>query len=165
MAILWPQGEDWPLELREHATGLTKHLRDTLDCIDRSQGQAMPSGIVGNIITGTLTMISKTLRTPDLTTVQDTLNIMQTEVKARAGETTKAVETVRMKLRNNAAYIKRSIMVGEQTGSSKGDDGENPKDCRNGQRAARQSTVRQDKREDELCNGRSKWNASFGNAQ
>jgi hypothetical protein len=47
------------------------------------------------MITGTLTMISKTLRTPDLTTIQDTLNIMQTEAKERAEETAKAMEMVR----------------------------------------------------------------------
>ena len=59
MAIPWPQGADWPLEIREHATELTKCLRDTLNCIDRSQDQAVPANLVRTIITGTLTMISK----------------------------------------------------------------------------------------------------------
>lgn len=63
-------------------------------------------------------MISKTLRTPDLTTVQDVLKIMQTEAKARAEETTKVIESIRMELRNNAADIKRSITLGEETNAA-----------------------------------------------
>jgi hypothetical protein len=115
MAIPWPSGTDWPLELREHATELTKYLRDTLNCIDRSQGQAVPASHVRTMITGTLTMISKTLRTPDLTTIQDALNIMQTEAKDIAEETANVIETVKMEMRNNAADIKRSIKIGEET--------------------------------------------------
>jgi hypothetical protein len=104
-----------PLEFREHATELTKYLRDTLNCIDRSQGQAVPANYVRTMITGTPTMISKALRMPDLTTVQDALNIMQTETKDRAEETANVIEIVRMETSNNAADIKRSITVGEET--------------------------------------------------
>jgi lipoate synthase len=114
MAIPWPSGTDWPLELREHATELTKYLRDTLNCIDRSQGQAVPASHVRTIITGTLTMISKTLRIPDLTTIQDVLNIMQTEAKDIAEETVNVIETVKMEMRNNAVDIKRSIKIREE---------------------------------------------------
>jgi hypothetical protein len=67
------------------------------------------------MITGTLTMISKTLRTPDLTTIQDALNIMQTEAKNIAEETANVIETVKMEMRNNTADIKRSIKIGEET--------------------------------------------------
>lgn len=115
MATPWPQGADWPLELREHATELTKYLRDTLNCIDRSPDQAVPATLVRTMITGTLTMISKTLRTPDLTTIQDTLSIMQTEAEETARESAKVMEMVRMELRNNAADIKRNITIGEKT--------------------------------------------------
>lgn len=115
MATPWPQGADWPLELREHATGLTKYLRDTLNCIDRSQDQAVPANLVRTMITGTLTMISKILRTSDLTTIQDTLSIMQTEADEMAGESAKVMEMGRMELKNNAADIKRNITIGEKT--------------------------------------------------
>jgi hypothetical protein len=67
------------------------------------------------MIMGTLTMISKALRSPDSTTIQDTLNTMQTEAKERAEETSRAMETVKVELRNNVADIKRSITIGEQT--------------------------------------------------
>ena len=67
------------------------------------------------MITGTLTMISKTLRTPDLTTIQDTLSIMQTEAEETARESAKVMEMVRMEMRNNAADIKRNITIGEKT--------------------------------------------------
>jgi hypothetical protein len=115
MAIPWPSRTDWPLEPREHATELTKYPRDTLNCIDRSQGQAVPANHVRTMITGTLTMISKTLRTLDLTTIQDALNIMQTEAKDIAEETANVIETVKMEMRNSAANIKRSIKIGEET--------------------------------------------------
>lgn len=115
MAIPWPQGADWPLELREHATELTQYLRNTLNCTDRSQGQAVPANHVRTMITGTLTMISKPLRTPDLTTVQDALNIIQTEAKNRGEETANVIETVRMEMRHNVTDIKRSITIGEET--------------------------------------------------
>lgn len=64
----------------------------------------------------TLTMISKTLRTPDLTTIQEALNIMQTEAKAKVEETANVVEAVRMEVRNNAADIMQSITVGPPRG-------------------------------------------------
>jgi ABC-type Fe3+-hydroxamate transport system substrate-binding protein len=75
----------------------------------------VPANLVRTMITGTLTMVSKTLRTPDLTTIQDTLNITQTEAKERAEEIAKPLETVKVELRNNAADIKRSITIGEET--------------------------------------------------
>jgi hypothetical protein len=67
------------------------------------------------MITGTLTMISKTLRTPDLTTIQDTLRIMQTEADETARESAKAMEIVIMELRSNAADTRRNITIGEKT--------------------------------------------------
>ena len=67
------------------------------------------------MITGILTMISKTLRTRDLTSIQDALSIMQTEAKERSKETAKTMDTVKVELRNIAADIKRSITIGEET--------------------------------------------------
>jgi hypothetical protein len=67
------------------------------------------------MITGTLTMISKTLRTPDLTTIQDTLRIIQTEADETARESAKVIEIVRMELRSNAADTKRNITIREKT--------------------------------------------------
>jgi hypothetical protein len=86
-----------------------------MNCIDRSQGQAVPANLVRTMITGIPTMINKTLGAPDLTTIQDTLKIMQTEAKDRIEETAKAMPTVRVELRYNAADIKQSITVGEET--------------------------------------------------
>jgi septin family protein len=70
---------------------------------------------VRTMITVTLAMISKTLRTPDLTTIQDALSIMQPEAKGIAKETANVIETVKMEVRNNAADIKRSIKIREET--------------------------------------------------
>ena len=115
MAAQWPQGAAWPLDLREHATELTKYLRDTLDCMDHLQDQDVPSDLVKSMVTGTLSLINKTLRTLDLSTIQDALNMMKTEAKAASEESAKVVETVRVELRNNAADIKRGIKIGEET--------------------------------------------------
>lgn len=65
-------------------------------------------------------LISKTPRTPGLSTIQDALNMIKTEVKAATEETVEAVETVRVGLRDSAADIKRCIKIREETeGSSK----------------------------------------------
>jgi hypothetical protein len=109
---LYSYTERTPLQ---HAAELTKYLRDTLNCIDRSQGQTVPADVVRTIVTATLTLISKTIRTPDFITAQDALNIMQTEVRTRAEETAKSIETLRVELGNNAADIKQSNTVGEET--------------------------------------------------
>jgi hypothetical protein len=53
----------------------------------------MPANHVRTIIKGTLTTINKTLRTPDLTTIQDALNIMQTEAKDIAEGTANVIES------------------------------------------------------------------------
>lgn len=115
MAIPWPQEADWPLEIREHAAELTKYLRDALNCIGRSQGQAVPASVVKTIITGMLTMISKTLRIPDLTTVHNILNIMRIEAKERTQATAKNMEVIKVELRDNATHIRRSITIGKRT--------------------------------------------------
>ncbi|KAI7349593.1 hypothetical protein KC320_g5990 [Hortaea werneckii] len=60
-------------------------------------------------------MISKTPRPPDLTTIQDALNIMQTEAKDIAEETANVIKTVKVEMMNNAADIKRSIKIGGET--------------------------------------------------
>jgi hypothetical protein len=115
------------------------------------------------MITGTLTMISKTLRTPDTTTIQDALNIMQTEAKDIAEETANVIETVKMEMRNDAADIKRSIKIGEETKTAAREAMERSKivvDI-----VKRQGTSRQDTRTYELCSSRSKWSACFGNAR
>jgi hypothetical protein len=115
MATPWPQGADWSLELREHATELTKYLRDTLNPnrpLPRAGRAGEPREDHDN---GNIATISKTLKTPDLTTIQDALSIMQTEAKERAKETAKTIETVTVELRNNAADIKQSISIGEET--------------------------------------------------
>jgi hypothetical protein len=106
LAIPWLSRTDWPLELCEHATRSTENLLNMLNCIDRLQGQ--------NATTGTLTVISKTLRIPEFTTIQDALNMMQSEVKDIAEETVHITKTVKMEMRNTSVDIKRSIKIGEE---------------------------------------------------
>ncbi|KAF2752483.1 hypothetical protein EJ05DRAFT_422850, partial [Pseudovirgaria hyperparasitica] len=68
MAAAWPQVMVWPTALREHATHLSKHLRDILLNIERSQDQPVPSDQVKNIIMGTLGLVLKMQNNPDVST-------------------------------------------------------------------------------------------------
>jgi hypothetical protein len=64
---------------------------------------------------GTLIIISKTLGTPDFTTIQDALDIMQTEARKGAEKKSRAMERSKVELRNNAVDTKRSITIEEET--------------------------------------------------
>ena len=56
--------------------------------------------------------MSKIFRTPDLIIIQDMLNIIRTEAKERAEETsTKAMVTVKVALRNDVANLKLRITM------------------------------------------------------
>lgn len=66
---------------REHATHLTKYLRDTLTCIERSHNHPVPVDPVKLIVNGTISLIAKFQRIPDLSNINDSLQVMQTEAE------------------------------------------------------------------------------------
>jgi len=43
MATPWPPEVVWSAKLREHAMSVSKYLRDTLLCVDRTKGQPVPA--------------------------------------------------------------------------------------------------------------------------
>jgi hypothetical protein len=100
MATPWPQQPAWPTPFREHATRLSTYLQDALTCIDRTQSQPVLADLVKVIIHGTLTFILKVQHAPDLSTVCDSLNILQTEAKASSDNAAQMLEAAKHELKN-----------------------------------------------------------------
>ncbi|KAH8902606.1 hypothetical protein BR93DRAFT_856230, partial [Coniochaeta sp. PMI_546] len=74
----------WPTGLREHATYLSKYLRDALLCVKRAKDQPVPAELAKAMVLGTMSLIVKMQNIPDLNTVHDVLRLVQTETKIAA---------------------------------------------------------------------------------
>jgi hypothetical protein len=109
MATPWPQQPAWPTPFREHATRLSTYLQDALTCIDRTQSQPVPADLVKVIIHGTLTFILKVQHAPDLSTVCDSLNILQTEAKASSDNAAQMLEPAKHELKNELKNTAHTI--------------------------------------------------------
>jgi hypothetical protein len=124
MATPWPQQPAWPTPFREHATRLSTYLQEALTCIDRTQSQPVPADLVKVIIHGTLTFILKVQHAPDLSTVCDSLNILQTEAKASSDNAAQMLEAVKHELKNelkNTADTINAIAANVQLNMSAGE--------------------------------------------
>jgi hypothetical protein len=73
MASTWPKATTWPSDLREHATYLSKYLRDALLCIESVKEQPIPTPLVKTMITAISVMLSKIETAPDYSTVMQAL--------------------------------------------------------------------------------------------
>ena len=77
----------------------------------------MPADLVKVIIYGTLTFILKVQHAPDLSTVCDSLSILQTEAKASSDNAAQMLNAVKHKLKNklkNTANTINAITVNVQ---------------------------------------------------
>lgn len=122
MATPWPPEVVWPAELREHTTSLSKYLRDTLLCVDRTKGQPVPAELVKTIILGMLSFIVKTQNTPDLKSVLDALSIARTERDAALERMAESIGAVRNEIcktkesvQQCTTHTERYVEIGEQT--------------------------------------------------
>jgi hypothetical protein len=125
MATPWPQQPAWPTPFREHATRLSTYLQDALTCIDRTQSQPVPADLVKVIIHGTLTFILKVQHAPDLSTVCDALNILQTEAKAPLDNAARMLDAVKHELKTemkNTADTVHAIAAAVQLNTRAGED-------------------------------------------
>jgi hypothetical protein len=125
MATPWPQQPAWPTPFREHATRLSTYLQDALTCIDRTQSQPVPADLVKVIIHGTLTFILKVQHAPDLSTVCDALNILQTEAKATLDNAARMLDAVKHELKTemkNTADTVHAIAAAVQLNTRAGED-------------------------------------------
>ncbi|KAK5105884.1 hypothetical protein LTR62_001943 [Meristemomyces frigidus] len=114
MATLWPQETVWPTEHREHATHLTKYLRDTPKCFDRSQNQPVPVDLVKLIVNGTIPLIAKFQRIPDSSSICGSLQVMQTEANAPGKETTQALRKIKEDVSNNTLKMQKNMESAEE---------------------------------------------------
>ena len=114
MAAPWPQEVTWPSEHREHATKLTKYLRDALACMDGSQNQPISPNRVRFVFCGMTSLLAKVRNVPDLSTIHDNLKVMQVEAKSTSEETTQALANMREEIHSNTAEVKKTAAAGEE---------------------------------------------------
>jgi hypothetical protein len=91
MTTQWPKETTWPNDPREHATQLSKYLRDALISVENAKHQPVPAELVKISLLGSLSFVMKTQSAPDFRTVLDTLNIIRTEQQATTSDVTQAV--------------------------------------------------------------------------
>ena len=95
---------------------LTKYLRDALASMDSSPDRPVPPKQVKCVHSwSTISLLAKIRNVPDLSTIQDSLRVLQVETKSASEETAQALAKVREEIRGNTAEIKKSTAVGEET--------------------------------------------------
>jgi hypothetical protein len=94
-AEAWPPETTWPIGHHEHAVTLSRYLRETLVCIDRRKGKPVPLELVKFMIMGTLTLINKSLNIPDVTSIDEALQMPRNETESELQTTTAAVALIR----------------------------------------------------------------------
>ena len=114
MATPWPPEVAWPAEHREHATKLTKYLRDALACIDSSPNQSVPTNHIKFVLHGMVSLLAKIRNVPDLSSIHDSLRIMQEEARSANKETTQALARVKEDVHSNTTEASRSTAAGEE---------------------------------------------------
>lgn len=114
MATSWPLEVAWPAEHREHATQLTKYLRDALASMDSSSDRPVPPKQVKFVIHGMISLLAKIRNVPDLSTIHDSLKSMQTEARLASTETAQALEKVKEEIHGSTAEIAKNTADGEE---------------------------------------------------
>ncbi|KAL1641217.1 hypothetical protein SLS61_010166 [Didymella pomorum] len=109
MATPWPQQSALLNPFHEHTPRLSTCLQDALTSIDRTQSQPVPADPVMVIIHGTLTSILKVQHAPDLSTVCDALDILQTEAKAFLGKIMRMLDAVKHELNTEFKHITHTV--------------------------------------------------------
>ena len=113
MAATWPKTTAWPSDLREHATHLSKYLREALLCIETAKEQPIPIPLVKTMIAAMSVMLTKIENAPDYNTIMQALTTIQNDVKTTA-ETGKTAAIILQETNNiakaihSAPYLKSS---------------------------------------------------------
>ncbi|KAI1183300.1 hypothetical protein F5B17DRAFT_434739 [Nemania serpens] len=87
MATSWPQARAWPTEAREHATYINNQVEDSRNVI--------PSRKIQN--------------TPDVRSIQETLNIMRNEAKEAASITSLTLNEMRDDMEHTTAQLQMEL--------------------------------------------------------
>lgn len=83
-ATNWPKEAAWPSELHEHATYLSRYLREAPKSIDNAKEQPVPAFLVKITIMGMLSLILKQQNAPNVNKLHDTLTSIQINAKHAA---------------------------------------------------------------------------------
>jgi len=94
MASTWPKATAWPSDLREHATYLSKYLRDALLYIESAKEQPIPTPLVKTMIAAMSVILSKIENAPDYSTVMQALTTIQNDLKSTTTTVKTTAETV-----------------------------------------------------------------------
>ena len=109
MATPWPQQAAWPTPFREHATRLSTYLQATLNCIECTDNQRVPTDLVKNFFHGTLAFLLKVQRIPDLDTICDALRVLQTKTKPASENTAHILDAIKNEVKNNTETIRGMV--------------------------------------------------------
>jgi hypothetical protein len=101
MSTSWPQETVWPIRLHEHATKLTKYLRDVLLYLDREHDKPVPPDRAKKLAMAGLSLVVKVQGTPDMATVHDEMRTIHTELNQNAESTARELASIKEELRNN----------------------------------------------------------------
>ncbi|KAI1288565.1 hypothetical protein F5Y03DRAFT_401726 [Xylaria venustula] len=117
MATSWPQQTAWPTEIREHATYLSKYLQDAFRCVEQAQEQPIPANLVKSMILGMASLVAKTMNMPDVRSIQETLNIIQTEAKNEANITALTLYEIKDDMERTATKLQKEIQESVKNGN------------------------------------------------
>ncbi|KAF2624123.1 hypothetical protein BU25DRAFT_413697 [Macroventuria anomochaeta] len=119
MATPWPRWSTWPIPIDEHATNLSAFLCEVLLLIERNGGQQpLPADIVGNIICSALTFVLKTQHSPNLSSLSNVLNVVQTEARATAESTVQTLDQIKQELKSTVQLVQQSAANIQQNGNT-----------------------------------------------
>jgi len=119
MATQWPKEAAWPAEAREHATNLSKYLRDALLSVESAKNQPVPAELVKAVLLGSLSFVIKTQSASDFRTVLDSIDTIRTEQQTSAVSTYEALGTIKEDIRKSAELASqvnaKATDIGEET--------------------------------------------------
>ncbi|KEY71558.1 hypothetical protein S7711_09691 [Stachybotrys chartarum IBT 7711] len=94
MATPWPPVPDWPANHRKHAAKLSRYLQTAVTFIDTPNGQPLEPRAVRASFMGTLTLLAKLAKIPDVDHVHDAVRAAHAKTKTAAETTARAIESI-----------------------------------------------------------------------
>ena len=90
-----------------------------LSLIERNGGQQpLSADIVGDIIRGALTFVLKTRHFPDLSSLSNAINVVQTEARAAADNTAQTLDQIKQELKSTVELDQRSAANIQRNGNT-----------------------------------------------
>jgi hypothetical protein len=111
METAWPPQLLWKEDTREHATQLSEYLKQISKCLRAANDHPVPTANVKAMISATMSLITKQLRAPDIRTIEDTLQVMQTT----QNEALKRMQEDLVEIKETAKEAKDAAEKAEET--------------------------------------------------